>query len=92
MYYATEAVLLTKNLKFSSHKGVISQFGLNFVTSGLLPAELGRDLNNAFQDRSLGDYGFNSEITIEMVQESISRARKFIIALKDYLNQEGYEM
>jgi uncharacterized protein (UPF0332 family) len=92
MYYATEAILLTKKLKFSSHKGVISQFGLNFVKNGPLPSDLGRDLNNAFQDRSLGDYGFDLDITTEMVDESILRAEKFIIALKKYLSEEGYEI
>lgn len=40
MYYAAEAVLLTKNEKFSSHKGVISQFGYYFVKMGLYPQRL----------------------------------------------------
>jgi len=31
MFYATEAILLTKCLSFSSHKGVISAFGKYFV-------------------------------------------------------------
>ncbi len=35
MFYATEAVLLTKNLKFSSHRGVISLFGKYFIKTGI---------------------------------------------------------
>jgi uncharacterized protein (UPF0332 family) len=31
MFYATEAVLLTKNLSFSKHKAVVSAFGKEFV-------------------------------------------------------------
>lgn len=92
MYYAAEAVLLTKNEKFSSHKGVISQFGYYFVKNGPLPSEIGRDFNTAFQDRSLGDYGFNSTITIAMADKAVSRAENFIKTLKEYLIQEGYAL
>ncbi len=35
MFYATEALLLTENLKFSSHKSVISLFGEHFVKTGI---------------------------------------------------------
>ena len=31
MFYSTEAILLTKDLSFSSHKGVISAFGEYFI-------------------------------------------------------------
>jgi len=31
MFYATEALLLTKNLKFSSHKSVITLLGKHFI-------------------------------------------------------------
>jgi len=31
MFYAAQAALLTKNLSFSSHKGVISAFGKHFI-------------------------------------------------------------
>ena len=41
MFYAAEALLLTKNLKFSSHKGVISQFGEHFIKTEVFKAELG---------------------------------------------------
>jgi uncharacterized protein (UPF0332 family) len=37
MFYATEAILLTKGLSFSSHKGVISAFGKYFVKTGYFP-------------------------------------------------------
>ncbi|MBF4475915.1 HEPN domain-containing protein [Methanobacterium formicicum] len=45
MFYAAEAVLLTKNLKFSSHSGVVSQFGIHFIKTGIFKPELGRDFN-----------------------------------------------
>lgn len=71
MFYATEAVLLTKNLKFSSHKSVISLFGEHFVKGGIFPSELGRDLSKAFDERLTGDYSFKSTITREMAEKAI---------------------
>ena len=48
MFFCAEAVLLTKTLSFSSHKGVISAFGEHFIKTGLFDRQLGRELNWAF--------------------------------------------
>ena len=49
MFYAAQAVLLTKKLTFSSHKGVISAFGKHFIKTEIFPKEMGRELNRAFE-------------------------------------------
>lgn len=78
MFYATEAVLLTENLKFSSHKGVISLFGQFFVKTGIFPRELSRDLAKAQDERLAGDYSFKSEITHEAAGNAVIRAENFV--------------
>ncbi len=60
MFYSVEALLLTKGMSFSSHKGVISAFGEHFIKTGVFPREMGRELNLAFQKRQLGDYEYAS--------------------------------
>ncbi len=77
MFYATEAVLLTKNLKFSSHKGVISLLGQYFIRTSIFPVELGRDLSKAFDERLTVDYSFKSEITQETAEKCHNQRRKF---------------
>jgi len=37
MFYATEALLLTKGLSLSKHSGVISTFGKEFIKTGIIP-------------------------------------------------------
>ena len=49
MFFMVEAVLLTKGLSASSHKGVISLFGEHFVKTGILGRELGRGLQAPFK-------------------------------------------
>lgn len=51
MFYCIEALLLTKGLSFSSHKGVISAFGQHFVKTGIFDKEMSREVNRAFEKR-----------------------------------------
>ena len=41
MFFLAEAVLLTKGLRASSHKGVISLFGKHFVKTGIFEKGIG---------------------------------------------------
>ena len=54
MFYCAQAMLLTKNLSFSSHKGVISAFEEHFVKNGCLPERDREKVNRAFEKRQLG--------------------------------------
>ena len=88
MFYCAEAALLTKNLTFSSHKGVISAFGEHFVKTGLLPREMGRELNRAFEKRQLSDYEYTSLISSEEAEKILDSGRHFISAVEDWLNKQ----
>lgn len=63
MFFMAEAVLLTKNLSASSHKGVISLFGKHFVKTGIFDRELGKALSDAYDKRLIGDYAIGFIIT-----------------------------
>jgi uncharacterized protein (UPF0332 family) len=65
MFYAAEAVLLTKNLKFKSHRGVISLFGKYFIKAGIFNPKLGKYLRNAYDKRLVGNYGFVPQVNEE---------------------------
>ena len=43
MFCSAEAILLSKGLSFSSHKGGLSAFGEHFVKSGIFPKEMSAD-------------------------------------------------
>ena len=85
MFYCAEAVLLTKNLSFSSHKGVISAFGEHFIKTGIFPKELGRELNRAFEKRQIGDYEYTSLISNEEAKEILNSGRQFINTIENWL-------
>jgi len=87
MFFCAEALLLTKELAFSSHKGVISAFGEHFVKTGLLSPDLGRQLNRAFQERQLGDYEALPSFDAAHTEEILGQAERFVETVEKYLSQ-----
>ena len=85
MFYAVQAVLLKKNLSFSSHKAVISAFGEHFIKTEIFPKELGRELNRAFEKRQLSDYEYDFVISEVEANSMLENGRKFFAALSKRL-------
>jgi uncharacterized protein (UPF0332 family) len=90
MFYCVEALLLTKELTFSSHKAVISAFGQYFVKTGIFPKEMSKSLTMAFEKRQFGDYEFTFVITEEDAEETIKRGKGFIAAVTKYLKASNF--
>ncbi|MGC9781241.1 MAG: HEPN domain-containing protein [Candidatus Heimdallarchaeota archaeon] len=88
MYAITEALLLTKNITTSTHKGTISFFGKYFIRTGELAKEFGKILNEAYDRRLEGDYGVGLEITEADATEQLKLAEKYIKTMKDYLKEK----
>lgn len=87
MFYAVPALLVYEPLSSSKHSGVLSYFNKHFVKTGLLPENLGRSLNKAFELRQRGDYREYVELTHKQVEPFISEARVFIQAVKEHLSR-----
>jgi len=88
MFYSAQAMLLTKNLSFSSHKGVISAFGEQFVKTGIFPREMGRELNKAFEKRQIGDYEYTFVISKVEAKEIFENGKKFIERITQHLKEK----
>ena len=87
MFYSAEAVLLTKDLSFSSHKGVISAFGGYFVKTDVFPRDMGRELNRAFEKRQLGDYEYTFVISKDEAEEILRKSKGFAEEITRYLKE-----
>ena len=89
MFYSAQAMLLTKNLSSSSHKGVISTFGIHFIKTGIFPREMGRELNRAFEKRQIGDYTFNFVITRAEAEQILASGKSFCANIARYLKEQN---
>ncbi|MBM4024952.1 MAG: HEPN domain-containing protein [Planctomycetes bacterium] len=87
MFLMTEAVLLTKELSASTHRGVISLFGEHFARTGIFEADMGTALNYAYKKRLVGDYGMGASVTQEEAEGLLVAARDFVGKVKDYLDR-----
>lgn len=90
MFYATEAILLTKKLRFSSHKSVITLFGRYFIKNGIFNPELGRRLSKTFKKRLIGDYSFDTQMSKGDAKEILEWAKDFVREMKKYLVKEKF--
>ena len=89
MFYAAQATLLTKNMSFSSHKGVLSAFGEHFVKTGVFPREMSKELNRSFEKRQLGDYEYTFVIPRDEAEQMLDNGRKFVRGIVQYLTGIG---
>jgi uncharacterized protein (UPF0332 family) len=86
MFSVAQAALLTKGLRASSHKGVISLFGQHFVKTGILEGHMGRAINYAYDTRLVGDYGVSRSVAQEEAEDLLNAAQDFVEKVKEYLD------
>jgi uncharacterized protein (UPF0332 family) len=89
MFYCVQALLLSKGLTVSSHAGLNTVFSEHFVKTGLLPRQMSRELNRAFEKRQLGDYESVFVLSEDEAREILEKARAFMAICLDYLRQTG---
>lgn len=90
MFYSAEAMLLTKDLSFSSHKGVISGFGEHFVKTGVFPREMGKELNRAFEKRQLSDYKHTFVISEKEAENILEKGKDFVGKIAQHLEKKEF--
>ena len=87
MFYAAEALLCEKGLRFRKHGGVHAAFAEQITRRGLLDAKFHRWLLDAFDQRIQGDYGTATVPAAGDVKEAIERAKEFLAAARDHLER-----
>ena len=84
-FYAATSVLLSEELEFGKHSGVIAAIHKRFVKTGKLDKQFGRDLNWLFELRSIGDYGVTLHVPKADAEKAIVAAQRFLAAAKQII-------
>ncbi len=87
MFYAAEALLTSRGLRFRKHSGVHAAFGEHFIKTGLLGIQYHRWLLDAFDQRIVGDYEVEYSLNDNDVEQLIGEADKFVSAMQEFLKQ-----
>ena len=90
MFFLTEAILLTKDLHFSSHKGVISGFSEHFIKTEIFPKDFSKILRTTFEKRQASEYGFEFKASKDEVIEVLNQGKVFYETLIDYFQKNNY--
>jgi len=85
VFHVLQAVLLTKQLTFSKHAGVISGFSEHFIKPGVFPVELNQKIQKLRRDRELGDYSYTFTVDPEDAEEDVAIARQLLSVMTRYL-------
>ena len=85
MFYAAQALLHEKGLRFRKHAGVHGAFGEHFAKTGVLDSKFHRWLLDAFDERLSGDYGSEIVVSSEDVASIIAQAEEFLQAVRAHL-------
>jgi len=88
LFYTASALLLSRGLSFSSHSGVISNFGKEFSKTGVLDPKYHNYLIESQDRRNIGDYGIMVVVTEEQTKEVLEWAKEFIKAAESYLKNK----
>ncbi|MBD2082444.1 HEPN domain-containing protein [Leptolyngbya sp. FACHB-17] len=85
MFYAAEAMLIGRGLSFSTHSGVLSAFGKQFVRSGEVPKEFHQALITAEQARIQGDYDIDEAFSEADAIRQLQQAEAFLEMAKSQI-------
>lgn len=85
MFFMAEALLLTKDLKASSHKGVIILFGEHFIKTKIFKEELGRALRRVYELRQKGDYAIGFMVEKKEAEYRLEKTKAFVAEIEGYL-------
>lgn len=85
VFHIISALLLSKDLVFSSHSQLIGAFNREFIKSGILPADMAEKTRNLFKLRQSGDYSIDPDIDRIIAERSYSDATYIITSVAGYL-------
>jgi len=89
MFYAVEALFLSRERSFNKHSAVIAAFGKEFVKSGIFDGRFHRYILGAFDLRNAGDYGSMHTASAEKAQQTIDEARELYEAINRYIRDRA---
>lgn len=89
MFDAAHAALLASGANSNpgetkTHRGLIAAFGKHLVSTGRIPSEFGKALNQVERIRLLADYT-GEDIDEQAAQWALERATDFLVAVRHHL-------
>lgn len=88
VFYATLALLVSKQLGTSKHSGAIALFDREFVRPGLIGREYSKILHELFELRQRADYRELFAVSDNRARAAIANAGRFVNEAESYLRRD----
>jgi uncharacterized protein len=85
MFYAAEALLAERDLRFTKHSAVHSAFGREFVKTGVIDPKYHGWLLATFNKRIAADYTVEAAVSADDARTLVKQAKEFISAARAFL-------
>lgn len=89
IFHSARSALKSKGIETTSHRGLVSQFALHLIKSGLIEVEYGDILRQGKEDRETGDYEPFITFGHDEVRKRVQDAGLFIKRIKKFLKEFG---
>jgi uncharacterized protein (UPF0332 family) len=90
MFYSILPLLIFEPYSSSKHSGVLSYFNRRFIKGGIIPKDIGRAVNKAFDIRQRGDYREQIALNHNQVEPFFDWAEKVIKSVTDFLKSSDH--
>ncbi len=84
-FYAVIALLIKNGIETQTHDGVRTQFGLQFVKTGIIDKKFGKLFSKLFDYRLKGDYGDLYDFDKDIVEPLFEEVESLINTIKKEL-------
>lgn len=86
MFYMLLALALKKGFKTSKHNQLIGWFNKEFIRTEIINQKFGKIINQAFEDRTDGDYGIFVKFEKDEVLLKFTDMKEFIAQIEEKIN------
>ena len=84
-FHAVQALFIHNGLSSRRHKGMLTQFGLHFVKTGIIEDRYGAFLTRMEQLREKGDYNCLFEVTKDELLTIVESAKELVEKIKQLI-------
>ena len=88
IFHAARAVLALEGLDFKKHSGVISNFQMRYIKTGIFDKQLSNIIKSAFSLRTESDYEDFYVIAKADVENQVREADIFYHAISEYIHEK----
>lgn len=87
IFFAASALLSTKGISIKTHKGLLSQFSLEFIKTGQIDDSFIKAFKIAKELREEADYSIVRQLSREEALSVLADAKKFLMKTKQIIKE-----